>query len=79
MTLEELQHLFRFQTTEDKDFIPKDTVDYLLINNGNKVPGSHPIDKLDTLLTKINDDGYIFEGYRDRTVIFIVPEVHVAL
>jgi hypothetical protein len=79
MTLEELQHLFRFQTTADKDFTPTDTVDYLLINNGNKIPKSHPIDKLDTLLPTLTDEGYVFEGYRDRTVIFIIPEVHVAL
>jgi len=75
MTLEELQNIFRHQTTVTEDYKPRSTVDFILINNGNKTPSTHPSDQLDTLLTTINKNGYVFDAYRDRTPIFIVPEI----
>ena len=29
MTLTELEHIFRFQTTATDDYVPKDTLDYV--------------------------------------------------
>lgn len=79
MTLQELEHIFRFQTTAEKEYIPKDTLDYLLISGENRIPDTHNVGALASLLTKLNDNGYVFEGYRDRTPIFIIPETPVVL
>ena len=75
MTLEELQNIFRHQTTLTEEYTPRDIVDFVLINNGNKVPGTQPVDKLDALVEKLNNDGYVFDAYRDRTPVFIVPDI----
>ena len=75
MTLEELHNIFRHQTTATEDYTPRDVVDFVLINNGNRIPGTHPVNQLDTLLEKINKDGYVFDAYRDRTPVLIVPDV----
>ena len=72
MTLTELQHIFRFQLTADADYTPKDTVEYLLIEGQNKIPGTQDAYDLEPLIILL--DGYVFEGYRDRMPIFIVPE-----
>ena len=74
MTLQELEHIFRFQTTPTDDFVPKGTVEYLLINGERQIPGTCPNDGLSILLTRLTENKYEFEGYRDRTPIFIVPD-----
>jgi len=79
MTLEELTHIFRFQLIEDDNFKPKPTVDYLLINAHVHWPSTQNASDLAPLLKQLTDHKYVFEGYRDRTPIFIIPEVHVLL
>lgn len=75
MDLKELQNIFRFQTTETETYIPKDTVDYLLIKGQNRVTGTHAVNDMEGLLKQITENGYVFDAYRDRTPVFIVPEV----
>jgi len=76
MTLDELQTAFRFQTSKTDTYEPKDTLDYFLINGQNRnVPGTHSVKELESLLTQLNEGGYVFDAYRDRTPVFIVPEV----
>ena len=72
MTLAELQHIFRFQLTPEAEYTPKETVDYLLIEGQNRIPGVAEAHDLEPLIILL--DGYVFEGYRDRMPIFIVPE-----
>ena len=72
MTLAELQHIFRFQLTAEEEYTPKDTVEYLLIDGQNRIPGIEQADNLEPLIAKL--DGYEFEGYRDRMPLFIKPE-----
>jgi hypothetical protein len=79
MTLPELEHIFRFQTTADAEYTPKDVLEYLLISGENRIPGTCPTKDISVLLTKLTENSYIFEGYRDRTPIFIVPEDPIAL
>ena len=74
MTLQELEHIFRFQITATEDFIPKDTVEYLLISGEKQTPGTCPANSLAILLTRLTENKYEFEGYRDRTPIFIIPD-----
>jgi len=76
MTLEELQSVFRFQTTKTDTYEPKDTLEYFLINGQNRnVPGTHSVKDFDGLLTQLNEGGYVFDAFRDRSPVFIVPEI----
>jgi hypothetical protein len=72
MTLDDLTHIFRFQTTADIDYAPKDVVDYLLLEGQNRIPGQHDAHDLDSLVILL--DNFEFEGYRDRTPIFVKPD-----
>lgn len=72
MSIEDLKHLFRFQTTESKDYVPSDTLEYMLIERGGRLTKTCVVDQLDTLLPLL--DNFIFEGFKDRTPIFIKPE-----
>jgi hypothetical protein len=75
MTLDDLKHIFRFQTTADADYTPKDTVDYLLIEGKNKMTGTQAIHELENLVVLL--DNFEFEGYKDRMPIFVMPESQV--
>ena len=72
MTLEDLQHIFRFQTTADADYTPRDTVEYLLIEGQNRMTGTHELHELDSLTVLL--DNFQFEGYRDRVPVFVKPD-----
>jgi hypothetical protein len=75
MTLQELEHIFRFQTTPEEDYVPKDQLDYFLINGYDRLAKTHLVTELESLAKTLPDSGYVFEGYRDRMPIFIVPEI----
>lgn len=75
MTLTELEHIFRFQTTATDDYVPKDTLDYVLINGQNRTTGTANATALDKTLESLNEGNYVFDAYRDRTPVFIVPEI----
>jgi hypothetical protein len=75
MNLEDLQHIFRFQTTADADYTPKDTVEYLLIEGKNKMTGTQYTHELENLVVLL--DNFVFEGYKDRMPIFVMPESEV--
>lgn len=72
MTLTDLQHIFRFQLTADEKFTPKDTVEYLLIDGQDRTLGIAEAHDLEPLIILL--EGYEFEGYRDRTPLFLKPE-----
>ena len=72
MTIDELTHLFRFQTTATADHIPSTELEYVVINERGRQTLKHPADKLEGIVSLL--DGLVFEGYRDRTPIFIKPE-----
>lgn len=72
MTADDLKHIFRFQTTADADYAPKDVVDYLLIEGQDRIPGEHDAYDLESLVILL--DNFNFEGYRDRTPIFVKPD-----
>jgi len=73
MTIDELKHIFRHQTTATEDYVPKDTLDYLLIEGNNRIPGSIAVVKLPDLIALLNN--FVFEGYKDRVPYFVKPEV----
>jgi hypothetical protein len=72
MNVQDLQHIFRSQTTADVDYTPKDTVEYLLIERGGQFTGTHDVHDLEGLIVLL--ENFIFDGYRDRTPIFLKPE-----
>jgi hypothetical protein len=72
MNLDDLKHMFRHQLTESKDYVPTDTLEYMLIERGGRLTKTCAVDQLDTLLPLL--DNFIFEGFRDRMPIFIKPE-----
>ena len=73
MTIDELTHLFRFQTTETADYTPGTELEYTVINERGRQTLKHPADKLEGIVSLL--EGLVFEGYRDRTPIFVKPEV----
>jgi hypothetical protein len=77
MTLDELKHIFRHQTTATDDYIPKDTVDYMVFEGQNRISASCPVNEMEKLITLL--DTYQFDGYRDRTPLFIKPEIIIPL
>ena len=72
MTIDELRHIFRFQLTEDENFTPTDKVDYMLFIGQGSDRIFHDVDKLELLLTSLKD--FEFQGYRDRTPLFVRPD-----
>jgi hypothetical protein len=72
MNTQDLQHIFRFQTTADADYTPKDTVEYLLIEGQSRIPGTHEAHDIEGLVILL--DNFEFDGYRDRTPIFVKPD-----
>ena len=55
MTIEELQHIFRFQLTEDENYTPTNKVDYMLFIGQARDRIFHDVDKLELLLTSLKD------------------------
>jgi hypothetical protein len=74
MTLDELKNHFRFQSTLTETFTPPDQYEYQTISKeGVKVTGFVKPDNFAALLDMLNAVGFIFEGYKDKAPIFIVP------
>jgi len=72
MTLDDLKHIFRFQTTAEDKYTPTDTVEYQLIDASGRLTLTCKIDELETLLPSL--DNFVLDAYRDRTPIFVKPE-----
>lgn len=75
MTLEDLKHIFRFQLTADENFTPTGKLEYTLFEGQNRLPGSCPADDIEKLVVLL--DNFVFDGYRDRTPLFVKPEAEV--
>jgi len=73
MTIDELKDIFRFQTTLTKDYTPGEEVEYTRIDSRGRITVKHPADKLEGIIPLI--EGLVFDGYRDRTPIFVAPSV----
>jgi len=73
MTIDELKHIFRFQTTATKDYTPSAELEYTVIKDRGRVTVKHPVSQLEGIVSSL--DGLVFEGYNNRTPIFIKPEV----
>ena len=76
MTHDDLKHVFRFQTTADAEYTPKDTVDYWLFEGQNKILGTHDAYDLEGLVILL--DTFEFEGYKDRVPTFVKPDPNQA-
>jgi hypothetical protein len=72
MNVDDLKHIFRHQTTESKDYVPTDTLEYMQIDRNGRQTKTCAVDQLHTLLPLL--DSFMHEGYRDRMPIFIKPE-----
>jgi hypothetical protein len=77
MNLQDLEHIFRFQTTATEDYTPTDILDYVMFEGQDKIPKTHPAKDIAGLVALL--DNFQFEGYRDRTPLFIKPEVIIPL
>ena len=72
MTLDEIKHLFRFQTEKTENYTPTGTLNYILFNGRDAQPKTIDADKIDTLGYTLTE--YTHDGYRDRTPLFIKPD-----
>jgi hypothetical protein len=75
ISLDDLTKIFKHQTEASKDYTPTDTLAYIVFDGRNQNALTVQKDKLGDLTTSL--EGYIHEGYRDRTPIFIRPESDV--
>jgi hypothetical protein len=73
MILEDLKHIFRFQTEATEEYTPKSTLDYMLFDGQDKIPGSCEVNKIEDLVALL--DNFTFEGYRDRVPLFLKTPV----
>ena len=73
MTNDDIKHIFRFQTTATKDYVPGKEIEYTVIKERDRKIVKHPVDKLEELIPLL--DGLVFEGYNDKMPVFIKPEV----
>jgi hypothetical protein len=72
MTLDDIKHLFRFQTETTKDYTPTGTLNYILFDGRDAQPKTIAANQIDTLAYTLTE--YVHEGYRDRTPLFIKPD-----
>jgi hypothetical protein len=75
MTLDDLKHIFRHQTTATDEYTPSDTLVYLLFEGQNRLEGKIAVDKMEDLVAML--DNFQFDGYRDRTPLFIKPDTNL--
>jgi len=77
MTIDDLKHIFRFQTTATDDYTPTGKLDYILIEGQSRITGSCATDDMSSLVALL--DNFQFDAYRDRTPVFVKPEVIIPL
>jgi len=77
MTLEDLEHIFRFQTTPTDDYIPSGEVEFHLIDGYSKLFKKHDAKDLAGLVPTL--DNFVFDAYRDKVPVFVKPEVIVPM
>jgi hypothetical protein len=75
MTLEDLQHVFRHQTTATEEYTPLTQLEYMIIDGQTKLTKRVDTDKLDSLIPML--DTFVFEGYKDRMPYFVKTEIIV--
>ena len=77
MTLTELEHYFRFQSTATEKFTPPDQYEYQTVNavDGVKVTGFVKPENFVGLLDMLNAVGFEFEGYKDKAPYFVKPSI----
>lgn len=71
-TKQELEHIFRFQLTADEDYTPTGNLEYWLFEGNDRMPGKVEAGQIETLINLL--EGYQFDGYRDRTPLFVKIE-----
>ena len=72
MLLSELQEYFKLQTTETKDYKPTGELVYMTFSGQDRMEGRVPVEDMAKLLIIL--EHYQFEGYRDRTPMFLKPQ-----
>jgi len=72
MTLDELKHLFRFQTTADDNYTPSGKLEYLLYEGRTRKVLTTEESKLAEVLPTLAS--FEFEGFKDRTPYFVKPD-----
>jgi hypothetical protein len=79
MTLDELTHIFRHQTTASEDYQPSDSLEYLVIDTASSIKQKkvHKLADLDKLVPLL--EGFQLDAYFDKMPVFIKPEQIIVL
>lgn len=72
MTLEDLTHIFRFQTNPPEGELPPEVLSYTLFEGQNRLTKTVKADDLASIVPML--DNFSFEGYSDRTPLFVKPD-----
>ena len=76
MTVDDLEHIFRFQLHPNNPEERETKLYYMYIADGIKTIDRFDYNKgLDQLLPFL--DNFVFDAYRDRMPVFIKPEIEV--
>jgi hypothetical protein len=74
MTVEDLEHIFRFQLYPPKPEEREENLYYMRIADGNKTIDRFDYNLgLDKLLPTL--DNFVLDAYRDKMPVFIKPEI----
>ena len=73
MTVEELETIFKFQTTASADYTPTDTLEYVMIDGYDRLTKQHSAKDIAGLVPLLEE--FVLDAYRDRVAVFIKPEV----
>jgi len=77
MTAEELKDIFKHQTTASDSYTPSGTLEYIKIDGQTRLSFTHNADDIAGIVPAL--EGFVFDAYRDRTPIFIKPEVIIPM
>lgn len=72
MTLQDLEHIFRFQLVPPEGEAPAEVLTFTLFEGQNRIQKTVKKDELGSILPMI--DNFSLDGYNDRTPLFVKPD-----
>ena len=78
ITKQQLEEIFKFQTTADADYTPDGNLKYIIFEEHRpNQPFSKPVGEIDAILLQL--ESFEHDGYRDRVPLFIKHVHHIPL
>lgn len=72
MTLQDLEHIFRFQINPPEGEEPSEVLNFMLYEGQNRLPKTVNKGELASILPVL--DGFTHDGYNNSTPLFVKPD-----